>query len=451
MAKRWEQWRALIVALLAYFEGGASRQVDDAMEAYVTEALLQTTRGQAFLRRRGGNLEGEIGRAIAALLEDAILTGDATLRSAKMSALALDEYAMKYEHRSPQQPATPALPEQLRAFEESSTLAFFASAELERRQPRNEETIEKDVDVFYVQQSTDKEERPDESAFGKALVKIPRRHRRGKLEQPPFGWTILERKSQHCVIAAHERFSDFESFMGQLSAGESKKQVLVFVHGFNTKPKAAKLRAAQMAADTGFDGRVLAYIWPSAGSKWKYDADRARVPRAADGLATLLSKLLSDGWAIHVLAHSMGSLVAGWALERVCRAESGDVQEVVFAAPDASDTEFDAIVTAIGPRVRRVTLYQSAEDAALMVSALWNHRSPVGLCLVDGLAYTNPSIEAIDASAVWNQFWNLDHAYVFGSYKLITDMKQLLRGAKQTRDMLEETGTPFLWRFPRTT
>jgi len=90
-----------------------------------------------------------------------------------------------------------------------------------------------------------------------------------------------------------------------------KRQVLVFVHGFNNRFEDAVFRFAQIVHDSGADVAPVLFSWPSMGSSISddYDLESANYSRdALENLLRLLSKNPQTG-EVTVLAHSMGNWV----------------------------------------------------------------------------------------------------------------------------------------------
>src|SRR5262249_50579950 len=135
------------------------------------------------------------------------------------------------------------------------------------------------------------------------------------------------------------RSGEFEALAKATVARGSKRQVLLFVHGFNVRFEDAVARTAQIAYDLHFEGLAALYSWPSEGSVPAYAIDETNVlwsrERFAQFLITLREQLGAD--VVHILAHSMGSrLVAETVRSIVLRpdAQAAALHQLVFAAPD---------------------------------------------------------------------------------------------------------------------
>src|SRR5262249_48278048 len=68
----------------------------------------------------------------------------------------------------------------------------------------------------------------------------------------------------------------------------SNRDVLLYVHGFNTSYDEARFRLAQIAADARFGGVAVLYTWPAAGSLLDYGAAKESATIARDALSKLI-------------------------------------------------------------------------------------------------------------------------------------------------------------------
>jgi esterase/lipase superfamily enzyme len=102
------------------------------------------------------------------------------------------------------------------------------------------------------------------------------------------------------------------------------RDLLVFVHGFNTSFEDAAVRAAQVAADINFDGTVVLFSWPSAASVTSYIRDEQSARNAGFHLLRVLRghAAAASPDRIHLLGHSMGSEVIAKALTLVAAGDS---------------------------------------------------------------------------------------------------------------------------------
>jgi len=157
-----------------------------------------------------------------------------------------------------------------------------------------------------------------------------------------------------------------------------KRQVLVFVHGFNNRFEDAVFRFAQFVHDSGIEGQVVPvlFAWPSKASVLAYGYDRESVEYSRDELESGLRFLAKNPEVgeITVLAHSMGNWVTLEALRQMAIRDGKVAQKihnVVLAAPDVGVAvaykQIDQIY-AMGARRPKFVLVTSVDDKALAIS-----------------------------------------------------------------------------------
>ena len=270
-----------------------------------------------------------------------------------------------------------------------------------------------------------------ELRYGVAEVSVPDDHRMGEIERPRW-WKLQFREdpTKHVVVQSVQELppSDFEARAKVTLERSSKKEVLVFVHGYNVGFEDAVSRTAQIAYDLHFEGLATLYSWPSEGSLPKYMIDEANVawsrPRFAQFLTMLRDRLGAE--TVHILAHSMGSrLVAETmaSLAPLADPHAARLRQLVFAAPDIDAATFKDLAAAFHEKVERVTLYASSDDLALKASKLAHkyHRageSGLDLVILNG-------VDTIDATAVDTSL--LGHSYYGDNRSVLADMFDLIR------------------------
>jgi esterase/lipase superfamily enzyme len=207
------------------------------------------------------------------------------------------------------------------------------------------------------------------------------------------------------------------------------RNILVFVHGFNTSFEDAAVRAAQIAADLNFDGTVVLFSWPSAASVTSYVRDQQAARNAGFHLLRLLRGTLVAAQPDHVelLGHSMGSETIAKALSLAPVIDSlPRFDQVVFAAPDLDRRVFGReILPRLGTRATRVTLYASNDDDALRASRAVNGVWRLGLG-GDSLVVIK-GMDTIDATRVRADA--LGHT-LFGNQAFLADLSSLLAEGK---------------------
>jgi len=153
-----------------------------------------------------------------------------------------------------------------------------------------------------------------------------------------------------------------------------KKQVLVFVHGFNNRFEDAVFRFAQIVHDSGADDVVpVLFTWPSKGSVFAYGYDHESASYSRDALEDGLRALAKNPEVgeITVLAHSMGNWVTLEALRQMAIRDgkvAEKIRNVMLAAPDVDVDIAREQITAMGARRPQFTLFVSEDDHALALS-----------------------------------------------------------------------------------
>ncbi len=152
-----------------------------------------------------------------------------------------------------------------------------------------------------------------------------------------------------------------------------KRQVLLFVHGYNTRFEEAVYRFAQIVHDSRADVTPVLFTWPSRGRLLQYGYDHESASYSRDALESVLQALQRDRdvGEISILAHSMGNWVTLEALRQMAirNGQIGSkIENVMLAAPDVDFDVFRRQIAAIGIRPSVFTLFASRDDDALAAS-----------------------------------------------------------------------------------
>jgi len=213
-----------------------------------------------------------------------------------------------------------------------------------------------------------------EPHYALATMTVPVGHRPGSVEEPLWG----RPNARNDIALAGERDLDPDEFRAELASHISgrvgiSRDVLVFVHGFNTSFDDARLRATQIAADMHFGGVMALFTWPSQSDLFGYVSDKDSATASRDALQGLLHELGQTPGVgkIHVLAHSMG----GWLSMEALRASaiagdrdlSGHLGDVILASPDIDMTVFASQMARVRPA--DVTVFATPNDKALSLSS----------------------------------------------------------------------------------
>jgi esterase/lipase superfamily enzyme/tetratricopeptide (TPR) repeat protein len=210
---------------------------------------------------------------------------------------------------------------------------------------------------------------------------------------------------------------------------------LVFVHGYNVTFDEAIRRGAQLARDLNFDGPVGVFAWPSKGMVWRYGTDRVTADASASELERFLRHVQGATGVsrVHVIAHSMGNRVLLPALAAIAEARdqlSTTLGEVILAAPAVPQRAFVEWIDRLSTGgVRRITLYASAMDKALLAGYIREWGTVLAGRVANGEPLTHDVVHSIDLSSASDGagVFDLNHD-TFASNPVITeDIRQLLQ------------------------
>ena len=216
------------------------------------------------------------------------------------------------------------------------------------------------------------------------ILTIPPGHRAGSIEAPMFGAA----NARDHIVLARERTLESDEFKSELASHVSgrigvNRDVLVFIHGFNTPFDEARDRTAQIVADSRFGGVAVLFTWPTKHELFGYVSDKDNATASRDALQSLLQEISATPGVgkVHVLAHSMGGWLAMEALRQAAiageRDLSGHLGEVMLASPDIDMDVFAGQMARLRPA--NVTVLATANDRALSLSsALAQSRQRVG-------------------------------------------------------------------------
>jgi esterase/lipase superfamily enzyme len=214
----------------------------------------------------------------------------------------------------------------------------------------------------------------DGAHYSLQFISVPPDHKIGQIERPAFG----DPDPAHHFVEASRRDLDEDSFRNELAthiSGRigSNRDILLYVHGFNTGYDEARFRLAQIVQDGRFGGVPVLYTWPASDNLLGYESARENATAARDGLETVLRDLsqLPDVGQIHILAHSLGTYVTMEALREMAIAGSPDLNgklgNVMLAAPDIDLSVFREQIRHLD--ASHISVLISSKDRALSLSS----------------------------------------------------------------------------------
>lgn len=237
-----------------------------------------------------------------------------------------------------------------------------------------------DPNIFYGPDRADLD-------LGVVTVSVPRNRELGSIPRRDRYLGDLDGyRADYFIIDRVEPFADdyaFTDALGQAMDGSERRELFLFIHGYNTDFRGAAERAAQLAVDLEIDGVPALYSWPSRGSLLGYFADGREVTdENIRDLEAFIFLLMNGAGAdrIHIVAHSMGNRFLVEALARLAQTYPSPPEplfdQVVWASPDVDAAHFMERLPALRHLADGMTLYASSRDRALLLSRRINGGNP---------------------------------------------------------------------------
>lgn len=219
-------------------------------------------------------------------------------------------------------------------------------------------------------------ERSEQEAYRRYRLSIPPERAPGELVYPPRNGR--PDPTRQFVTLSEEVFSDRTDFRRALAATlaatpRGQRDVVVFVHGYNTTFPESVYRIAQLAHDLALPGTVMLFSWPSAGKALGYVYDRDSAIGARDRLESVLEQVAAAGAdRILLLAHSMGSYLTMETLRQGRHKRSpfmARIAGVILLSPDVDVDVFRDQAKAVGRLPAPILVFTSTRDRALSLSS----------------------------------------------------------------------------------
>ena len=266
-----------------------------------------------------------------------------------------------------------------------------------------------------------------------------------------------EEDQDECECADSEENDDSDG--GDDDGEEIKKQVLLFVHGYNVEFDDAVIRAAQLAVDLTFDeesfpdeqafefGPPVLFSWPNFGREFTYPLDIFAANRSVSKFEKFLFDLVSKSEAdtINIVVHSMGNRVLVKSLEGfvddfVKENDLADIEfRIVHAAADVDRELYNDVMDKIKDKAfnAEYTIYASEQDRALSLSQLVNFfAEPAGRLgqIINGDIYIRETDDeeekerftSIDATGFATDLFG--HGYFSNAGNIVSDISCYLEG-----------------------
>lgn len=277
-------------------------------------------------------------------------------------------------------------------------------------------------------------ELPGPLNYGKALIVIPPRHKKGRLEGQIAGRSTNDKR--YVVLKAMEH-ANYDYVMGEVQAElakakEGERTLVAYVHGFNTSFEKAARRAGQLKYDLDFGGPFFFFSWPSKASALGYTHAANLAEISYTQMTEFLHDLTKqDADRIIIIAHSMGTRVLSHGLVDLAAQDeeaAKKITRVILAAPDIDARVFkERLLPKFDFLVNPITLYASDKDTALAASKKVNGLPRIGDVLRNkGGIEALDNVVMIDASDVKSNL--LNHTYFGDSVSIVDDFKSIVSG-----------------------
>jgi esterase/lipase superfamily enzyme len=291
------------------------------------------------------------------------------------------------------------------------------------------------------------------------------------------------------VVEAYEKAKQqLQAEIARRLAIARRKEVVLFVHGYNTSFESAALTMGELCHFLGRDFVCGIFTWPAGGQQgalFGYDVDRESAEYAIEDLVKVIRIVGRTPGVerVHLIAHSRGTDTLATALaqlsaEAYMLRSSPDrefhIANIVLVAPDLDG---DVAITKIfkvfsdpdlpfGEKAEpaallppapglRVTVYVSPDDKAI-ATASWLFGSIARLGRIDVAMFTPEQITAIgmlravDIIQVRGTTDFFGHSYFVSNPRVSADIIAMLRYDLQPNEPgrpLEQIAGPF-WRVP---
>jgi esterase/lipase superfamily enzyme len=269
---------------------------------------------------------------------------------------------------------------------------------------------------------------------------------------------------------AEDRFAS--DINGSLE-GCPRKDVTVYVPGFNQTFEEGFVRMAEFSYFLGHHGVFVVYAWPAHTHPFLYDVDRRHAMESIEGFVGFLRFLAerTDAQRIHLVTSSAGAPLVSGALTAMRAEHAGlgadelrrqtRLGQVIFAAADQGIDGFCALLAQGADEVsEHITVYSSSVDLGLVLSRHFGSgdrtigRLPADLTDSDADLLRRHALRltVVDATeAVGHMgrgdFWA--HRYWYRNTWVSGDLLEVLReGAPPAARGLVPVHDGALWAFP---
>ena len=231
-----------------------------------------------------------------------------------------------------------------------------------------------------------------------------------------------------------ESRADWQSAFEQRLQTTPGRRAILYVHGFNNSASLPLERARAVAIATGFEGPVVALLWPTTGSALGYSPDEANAEWTTSHFRWLLAYAALKADRLTVISHSMGNRITLDPVRDLARTDPQLAAKIDHFIIASADVDRMALARDLGQNFGqlpgKLTIYASTVDWALWTSTRI-HAHPrggyLGTKLVAGIFPVRaPNAVLVDTS---NASHTIDaHADFLLSPQGGADLCRLLRG-----------------------
>lgn len=239
---------------------------------------------------------------------------------------------------------------------------------------------------------------------------------------------------------ANQDPATLSDLLDHLGEAFSRDDAFVYVHGFATDFAAATSALAGLSDQIGFGGMPIALTWASSGSKFDYGIDDAIINSSCRRLSPVLNQIgeYFGGAKMSLLAHSLGGeltipMIGGCSgAKDFFWSHNEPIHNLVFAAPDVSQEDFDELTHINREKADRITLYATSNDLALNIASSRSKKgTPRAGQAGKGLLLIRSHFETVDATDVEYSIVDpvgdmFNHGYVFTRPEVIKDLSQII-------------------------
>lgn len=240
-----------------------------------------------------------------------------------------------------------------------------------------------------------------------------------------YGAKCVEPAGGEAECDAPPRWLEREAFLERI--GQSRSDVVLFVHGFNYSFDESLEIALRIVQRANFPSTTVAYSWPSQGRVSAYGTDYDMSEWTVDHLTGFIRDLtaaLPEGARLNIVAHSMGTRAVMLALSRL-ELHRQRLGQLVLIAPDVDSRIFQEEILRTGSFQRR-TLYVSKHDLALRASEMLLRAGSVRAGDANRQYLVVQDVDTIDMSPI--KAGALGHSLYEYSQLMFDDLGGVLRG-----------------------